>query len=309
MIEKNRKCTNEIKTNHISKASMTVEASLVFPLFLYFFIAFLYFFQIITIQEKLQSAITEMGLNTAKYAFIYQDYIGNVGTESMDQSFLGVEGAMSVKELTDAVIDGALLKLKLMNYVDVDSVNRSCIQDGFSGIDLSYSTVLNEEDCIDIVMRYQVQIPIKLFQLDDMKMIQRVRLRGWTGQQVQANYTIETAEETPEETPEEEAEEKTIAYITETGTVYHLSRNCSHLKLSIKTVQGIPTDLRNDNEGKYYACLVCGFNEINSTNTYYITDDGTRYHTSLNCSGLKRTIIEVNLSQVQGKRACSRCGK
>ena len=293
-----------IRINQINKASMTVEASLVFPLFLYFFIAFLYFFQIMTVQEKLQIAITEMGLNTAKYAYIYQDFIGNSATENMDQSFIGNEGAMSVKELTDSVVDGTLLKLKLMNYLDVDEINRSCIQDGFSGISLFYSSVLDEEDCIDIIIRYHVKIPIQLFKLDNMRMIQRVKLRGWTGHQVQANYTVVT-----EEDVKQEVEQEKVVYITETGTVYHLNRDCSHLKLSIKSVQGIPTNLRNENGAKYYECELCGENSTNSTNTYYITEDGTKYHTSLSCSGLKRTVIEVNLSEVQGNRACSRCNK
>lgn len=106
---------------------------------------------------------------------------------------------------------------------------------------------------------------------------------------------------------EADTEEETYVYITETGTVYHRNRGCSYLNPSIRCIQaGEVESLRNKGGAIYYACPLC--DGLRTTGNYYITDYGTNYHTSVGCSGLKRTIYEVKLSEVNGKGACSKCG-
>lgn len=287
---------------HRIKASLTVEAALVLPLFLLFMIAFLYFIQIFTVQEQIQAAITKMGLNLAKTAYVYDDFLAIKEAQSFDQTIFDMNYDIGLQELTSAVTEGSFLKLYVMNYVDINRMNHSCIQDGFNGISFFSSRVMDKEDCIDVVARYRIKIPIKLFGLEDMRMIQRVRLRSWTGYQVSANYSLEEAGEASNDSDN-------IVYITETGSVYHVDRNCSHIKLSITSVMGIPTTLRNDNGAKYYPCEACCNGQEGDFATYYITSDGTRYHTRNDCSKIKRTVIEVKLSEVSGKTPCKRCGK
>ena len=103
--------------------------------------------------------------------------------------------------------------------------------------------------------------------------------------------------------PEEE-----IVYVTEGSEVWHRDRNCSHLMLTIKQVD--PTrvpDLRNESGGKYKPCGIC--HAKLSDGILFVTTDGDRYHNSVTCSGLKRTVYAVNYSEVKDKRPCSRCGR
>lgn len=281
-------------------ASLTIETSLVLPIFVLCIITFLYFLQIITVQEHIQQAITRTGLSMAKTAYIYSDFLDAAELEGFDQSLLGEEFDINLQEMARTSIAGNVMKQVVKKELNTNQINDSCIEGGFSGISFYSTKILDENDFIDIIVRYYVRIPVWLFGLEDMRMIQRIRLRGWTGHQVAANYTI---------VEDNSNVDGTRVYVTETGTVYHTKQDCSHLKLSIEAVSGIPTAKRNAGGGKYYPCESCGNHNPESPGIYYITSYGDRYHTRGDCSRLKRTIREVPLSEVSGMPACKRCGK
>ncbi len=97
-------------------------------------------------------------------------------------------------------------------------------------------------------------------------------------------------------------------FITEDSEVYHRDRLCSHIRLSVRevTADELPA-LRNESGGRYRSCGIC--HSRLSDKNLYITDDGDRYHNSVTCSGLKRTVRAVRLSEVRDRRPCSRCGR
>lgn len=288
-----------IKLNSMKKreeGSLTVEAALVLPLFLYFILAFLYFIQIFMVQEYIQQTITRMGLDFAKTAYVYEDFTGITEAMNFDVTVFGNELELGVGDFTAALIDKTVLKTFSKAYLDTDLINRSCIEKGFQGISFEDSSILKDGDCIDIIVSYRAAPPIKLFPIHCMKLLQRVRVRGWTGREVAVTYSLE----------EEETEEETV-YITETGRVYHKSASCSHIRLSIRAVNGIPDSYRNANGGKYYACKECCDEKIVPTGTFYITEDGSSYHTARSCSALKRTVRSISISEVGSRTPCKRC--
>lgn len=318
------------KKNKDIKGLLTVEAALVLPIFVYAILAIIYFLQILWLQENLQNGITETGYYVAKYAYVYdyikdyedkdvvnssdkksrenqnikesntKDYIDKKD-EVPDDKRANIEN--SVEGIIAKAIDSTFYKIKLKDYVDVDIINQSCIQDGYSGIQTFLSSYMEEEGIIDIILVYKIKLPLLFMEVDGLPMVQRVRLRGWSGTKV--------VKRGPDDDKDETSEDSEMVYITEHGTVYHLSKECSHLTLSIKEADiGSMKDLRNHSGGKYKECEICDDFEIEPDNhKVYITDYGDRYHKSLSCSGLKRTIKAIPKSEVGDRSPCKRCGR
>ncbi|MDF2803623.1 MAG: hypothetical protein K0S61_3526 [Anaerocolumna sp.] len=308
-----------IKSHQLIKGSLTVEATLVLPIFLFGILAVIYLLQIIGIQESLQQAITQMGLDTSKYAYVYQ-YIMDYGQDTDDQSVESEHSKeednsafntpdnieetkkASVEALVSAGIDSTYFKAMLPKYVEEDRINNSCIKGGMSGVHTFMSSFMSEGDDIDIILSYSVKIPVPILSIKEIPFLLRVRIRGFTGHTTEINGS---------DNEEEQENNKTYVYITDTGVVYHLTKECSHLKLSIEEADyKYIEDLRNDSGGKYYSCSICIHkNDIIKDQNVYITKSGDRYHSSLNCSGLKRTILTITLDQVGDKTLCTRCRK
>lgn len=97
-------------------------------------------------------------------------------------------------------------------------------------------------------------------------------------------------------------------YITKDGEVYHTDKNCSHLRLSVETTSPDEVgSLRNSSGSRYRPCEHCHAHL--SDKTLFVTPDGDRYHNTITCSGLKRTVYAVRKSEVPDRRPCSRCGR
>jgi len=288
----------KINNKYMSCGSLTVEATLITWPFVLFILSFLYLIQIFTLQEHIQSSITRMGLDLAELSYIYEEFSSSEEAGSFDSLVGDVDRNIGLSDLLSSSINSGMLKLYSRKYINVDKINQSHVLNGFEGLSFYQSSVLNNDEFIDIIVNYRIKLPLMLFALDDMEMVQRVRLRSWSGLQIKCNYSVN-----------EDSGEDEIVYVTKTGSVYHINRSCSHIKLSVRSVIGIPSQLRNDNGGKYYPCEKCCKEDKGLISTYFITSDGRRYHSISDCSKIKRTVNEVTLSSViESKRPCKRCG-
>ena len=178
----------------------------------------------------------------------------------------------------------------IVELVGAERISRSIIEGGQGGISASKSSYNEELEEMDVVVEYTMRLPIDTFGVLQIKREIEFRIKPWTG------YV----------SLDPDNQDGTIVYVTETGTVYHANYSCTHLKLSIQFVsQSSLSDLRNQGGGIYKSCDKCVHGS--GMAGVYITNHGGKYHNSLSCSGLKRTIRAVKKSEVPGLGGCSRC--
>lgn len=100
--------------------------------------------------------------------------------------------------------------------------------------------------------------------------------------------------------------EESCVYVTKTGDKYHLSYNCTHLRVQVQSTDfGSILSIRNASGEKYHACSKCKPAE---GGLVYFTAGGNSYHSRSDCSALKRTVYMIPFSQAEGYGACSKCG-
>ncbi|MGN0351626.1 MAG: pilus assembly protein [Roseburia sp.] len=190
----------------------------------------------------------------------------------------------------EEIVEIATAKLFLQKELSGSAELEEWIEGGITGISLIHSEVSQDE--LELVATYQVKFPLNLLDSFSVSAVQKTKVRKWTGWNTG-----------------EEDETDCWVYITENGSVYHTTKSCSYLDLSIQTVPYSELEYRRSLSGAiYYPCPICA-KKGKEMGTVYITDYGNRYHTDLNCSGLKRTIYMVRKSEVGDRRACSKCGK
>jgi hypothetical protein len=98
-------------------------------------------------------------------------------------------------------------------------------------------------------------------------------------------------------------------YIAENGRVYHTDKGCIYLNPGIQSIRYSRVEFsRNHSGGKYKVCKICSNGEeIVGKTVVYITPYGDSYHLDKACSGLKRTIRKVLLSEIGKMPPCSKC--
>lgn len=262
------------------KASMAVEAAIAIPFFLFFLMNILFAFDMLRLHGNIMGAMHQAGNKMAFYGYAYR-------------SGFGEEGLLS-GEADSLILSEGYARRKVINILGEDYLNHTCLASGTSGLHFIKSSVMKEDDRIELVASYKVKPFINIIGFPDMPMENRYYGRAWTGYDVAGRAGGGEGEDP-------------VVYIAETGTVYHIARNCAYLNPSVEAVsKAMASELRNEEGGKYYSCGSCKGNNFQPV--VYITSYGNRIHSSLSCSGLKRTVYTVHLSEVKGKGKCSKCG-
>ena len=232
----------------------------------------IFFFAILCLAYLLEMMAIQTSVRNALYS---------VGREAAEQVYSG------------NLLTTGELERRMIENIGAERVEQSIIAGGVTGIDCSKSRCNWSTGVWKVCAQYRVEIPVFMFRITPITCEETLRVKGWTG------YVSSIKDETGQET----------VYVTDTGIVYHQDADCTYLDMSIRSVHVDEIEaLRNQSGGKYYAGESCG-KEENDREVRYLTDYGTRYHTSLDCKKIKRNIYAISLNEAYGLGGCSKCVK
>lgn len=204
--------------------------------------------------------------------------------------------AEEAKELSVTCYDKEIIGVHavIANIEDAlgkEIISHPLIKNSPSGFDFSETDLTNPE-VLKISVAYTITFPFSVIPVADITFNKSIITHTWVGYINGINSISGLSD---------------YVYVTKNGSVYHKSRECSHIRLSIKAISSEEIkDIRNSGGAKYKKCEYCHPKETDAK--LYISEDGDRYHNTLSCAGLKRTVYRIKLSEAMSKRPCMRCG-
>ena len=276
-----------LKNGVYIKASATVEAALVMPLYIYAVMAVTYMMQIYQIRLEVDAALYNALREQNKY-----NYLNYVQKEKQNDEIINEKDI----NINNTIVGSLSLHSVLIKNLGSEYAKGHNIKGGNSGIKIiCYSY---DSSTIQAAAEYSVKNPFDIFGIGYIKVVQEFTYEVWLGEKYAGDYG-------------KDKDNTDSVFITRTGTVYHKTRNCPALNIDVKMVDFSQiNNYRNKNGSIYYPCSKGKKYKDKNESSYeyvYVTDYGVRYHRDENCSEINRTIIEISRNKVTGMRACRLC--
>lgn len=249
------------------KGAMTLEASLVLPLFLIALLMLVSAGEILMIHGQVGHGLEEAACQKAANEYV-----------------------ISKKKKTENIVENGTAKAVFLASVNKKFLDKSSLAGGSAGILITGATALNSKGEYVLTARYCIQKRMPFLSGFTGTFTQKIRQKAMTG------YV-----------PDGDERNEGIVYITPHESVYHTDLNCTHLALDISVDEHVEKYLQG--ETSYQECEKCTKYHQGDIFCLYIAKEGDAYHTDLTCSGLKRTVKQVDKSTLKGVKPCQRCGK
>jgi hypothetical protein len=240
--------------------SMTLESSLILPLFLIVLAAGMMYGQIFLIKGKMQHGLSESARRLATEIYEYEQHNRTLST--------------------------VYVRTLLKRYANIDDLPKVM---QISAISLANSKLPNNQQEVELHLKYQIAISFPFFGTKKMQVQEQIYEKAFNGYE-----------------PTQFEKGNGYVYITQYGTVYHTSMECTHIMLTISDSSQVKKYING--KTSYQPCSKCAKNITGNETQLFIAKEGDCYHTSLNCSGLTRTIQKITVWEVGERKLCSRCG-
>lgn len=249
------------------EGAMTLEASLIVPIFLIVLLTLTSVGEIFMVHQQISHGICEAAKRAAVNEYRIQEK-KKVGS--------------GVSELS--------VRATYLASINRKFIDRSAVFGGSVATAAAFRLVLNSKgECI-VSVYYHIRRKVPFLSTYSATFVQKVRQKSMTG------YV-----------PDGDELKEGFVYITPNGSVYHKTQSCTHLALDISVDEDV--EKYKKKQTRYKECEKCTKYQKGDIFCVYIAKQGDAYHTDLGCSGLKRTVRQVELSTLKGMKPCKRCGK
>ncbi|HBR05274.1 MAG TPA: hypothetical protein DD722_05885, partial [Lachnospiraceae bacterium] len=194
------------KKKAISKGSITVETSIVLPIFIFAICTLLYFFEALTLNVALRDA----GVKAAKEASAYGYLLKSVKIEA-EKNITMADGLSDVATGLISSSSGSLwFKNRVKHYVPKGCDNFSIIKGGYDGITFLGSQTFDTDENVQIVMYYELNLPMLGDFSPDIPIVQKIVMKSFSGSEIERVERISKSDDKEDEdgTEEEEKEEE-----------------------------------------------------------------------------------------------------
>ncbi len=260
------------------RASALLEASLIFPLFLYAVFSLIYIILTLNTRMLVDKAAYNTVRSLGKYSYLAANLSGDKGEKEAKLNNLEIlAGAKSI----------------LYSELGDEFGQNHHIVGGTAGITVLGSKLDEKTGLYEIRINYLIKNPFDIFGLGISRISQTYSQELWLGKEKAGEWN--------------QNDQDTIVYITNTGEAYHKTRSCWTINPKPRMVAVAEiASLRSESGEKYRPCEVC---KKNSSQGVYITNYGNRYHSSSTCREILKDVYAVKLSSVGGRRKCKECWK
>lgn len=250
--------------------SMTIEASLLLPLFMFTFLHLAGVIEMLRLHGKMEFALWTIGNQISVYMDAYPEAIEDV--PDIGVSYL--------------LVHGQLVKMLGGDYLD-----ESPLVHGKEGLNFLRSEYPDEEECVDILVTYQVAPILTLFPFGYKRMNNRYYGRAWTGYDVAETGSLNS---------------RRYVYITSEGEVWHSTPICSYIYHQVFGTTSMQIKSMRNRDGKAYEpCSLC-MEYVGGTQVFY-TKEGEKYHYAKKCTAIYKEITAIVWEKGLSYRPCSRC--
>ena len=281
--------SNLYSNTYTLKGSMTIEASIGFPLFMIMVSFLLSIISVLYLQLSMQIALEETVRKSSKTAYISSLFLSL--DEENQQNILDLEPSIT-RNIATSLISATYLQTSFNNEDNKKLINSPLIIDGEKGISFYSSSIDLDEGIADIVLNYKVKLPFLPEKLFNFNLTNRCYIHLYTGKEL-------AKKQNPADS---------YVYFTSYGKVFHFNRYCQYLLNYTDAVsyKNIDPDIPGCSK-----CVKLSSEQLKEQNTIvYLTKSREFFHTSLDCPSFTGDVFRANYNSLnESDKICETCLK